>query len=391
MITLEALRPIHPRLIEWRRDFHRHPELGMEEYRTAKVIAEHLREWGYEVREGIAATGVIGLLRNGDGPIVMVRADMDALPIQEANEHDYVSTIPGKMHACGHDAHMAIGLGVAEWMAEHRDAWHGTLMMLFQPGEEGFNGAAKMIAAGALEHPHPDLFLALHVWNEMEVGQVSAAVGPVMAAADAWSAHIIGKGGHAATPHESIDPVYIAALTVEALQSIVSRNVDPMETAVLTVGSIHAGTAFNIIPNEAELKGTVRTFEETVRETVMGRLKTIVEGTAWMMGGVATLEVAEGTPAVVNDEKVSHVVWKAITDIVGEQGLRTDVRTMGSEDASFFMREVPGCYFFVGSSPVDGEKVPHHHPRFDIDEEALIIGAAVMIDALLRLFGGEAA
>ncbi len=390
MLTLESLRPLHPQLIEWRRDFHRHPELGMEEYRSAKVLATYLREWGYEVREGIASTGLIGLLRNGEGPIVMVRADMDALPIQEANEHDYASTIPGKMHACGHDAHMAIGLGVAQWMAGHRDAWHGTLMMLFQPGEEGFNGAARMVEAGALDDPRPDYFLALHVWNDMEVGQVAAAIGPVMAAADAWTVKIVGKGGHAAAPHAAVDPIYIAALTINAFQSIISRNVDPMKTAVLTVGSMHAGTAFNIIPNEAEIKGTVRTFEEEVRTLVMERLQAVAEGTAWIMGGVATVEVAEGTPAVVNDEKVSRVVHQAVREVLGESALRTNVRTMGSEDASFFMREIPGCYFFVGSTPVGGEKIPHHHPHFDIDEEALLIGAAVMIDALLLLFQSRA-
>ncbi len=391
MITLDELRPMHPALIEWRRDFHRHPELGLQEYRSAKRIAERLRAWGYEVREGLAATGLIGQLRNGDGPIVMVRADMDALPIQEENAHDYASTVPGLMHACGHDAHMAIGLGVAQWMAEHRDAWHGTLLMLFQPGEEGMNGAQKMVEAGALENPRPDYFLALHVWNDMEVGNVSAAIGPVMAAADSWSVQIVGKGGHAAAPHETVDPIVIAAHTITALQSIVSRNVDPMKTAVLTVGAVEAGTAFNIIPNEAKLKGTVRTFDEAVRETVLERLREIVEGTAWMMGGVATLTLYDVAPAVVNDEKVTAIVHQAVRELLGEEHLRTDVRTMGSEDASFFMREVPGCYFFVGSSPVGGEHIPHHHPRFDIDEEALLIGAGVMINALLKLLADEAA
>ncbi len=384
----EEAQALYPELVAWRRDFHQHPELGLEEERSAGIIAEALRGWDYAVTTGIAQTGVVGLLENGPGPVIMVRADMDALPLQEENDVPYASREPGKMHACGHDAHMAIGLGVARLMAETRDRWQGTLKMIFQPGEEGRNGAEIMVREGVLENPRPDRVLALHVWNVYPVGTVSAVPGPVMAAAESWEARIAGKGGHAALPEEAVDPVVTAALTINALQTIVSRNVSPLETAVVTVGAMEAGTTFNIIPDQARLKGTVRTFNPEVRERVMERLQQIVTGTAETMGAEATLEFFALSPAVVNDAETASLVQAAAQTVLGEELKWKEIRTMGSEDAAFFLNEVPGCFFFVGSAPPE-EPCPHHNPHFDIDEGVLPVGVAIMIEALRRLMGEE--
>ncbi len=389
MATLTLYQDLEPQMIAWRRDFHQHPELGFKEVRTASVVAEVLRQHGYRVQEGLAHTGVIGVLENGPGPVVMARFDMDALPIQEANDVPYASCHPGVMHACGHDAHVAVGLGVATWMATHRETWRGTLKLIFQPGEEGLNGGEVMVNEGALENPRPTAALVLHVWSNFPVGKVGVAEGPVMAAAEQWRAVIRGRGGHAAAPHETVDPITIAALTVSALQTIVSRNVPPQQTAVVSVGQIHGGTAFNIIPDEVELGGTVRTFDAGVREKVLERLRAIIEGTAQTMGGSATLSLNAIAPAVVNDAQVTAVVRSVASELLGPQAL-VEERTMGSEDAAFFLREVPGCYFFVGAAPSDRPAASHHNPHFDIDERALTVGLAVMVEALQRLLPAEA-
>ncbi|MGC9399635.1 MAG: M20 metallopeptidase family protein [Anaerolineae bacterium] len=390
MNALDEAKVIYEQLVTWRRDFHRHPEVGLTLPRSARIVAETLQKLGYTVSSGLAESGVVGLLENGAGPVVMVRADMDALPIQEENDVPYASEIPGKMHACGHDAHMAIGLGVAQLMAETRDHWQGTLKLVFQPGEEGDNGAEIMVQEGVLENPRPDSVLALHVWNEGRVGSVAVAPGPVMAAAEAWEAKIQGKGGHAAVPEEAVDPIVTAALTITALQTIVSRNVGAEDAAVVTVGKLRAGDTFNVIPDVAQLEGTVRTFEPEVRETVLRRLREIVEGTAETMGAEATLRLHALTPAVVNDEAVTAVVQDAVRTLLGEEGLDVELRTMGSEDAAFFLQEVPGCYFFVGATSPDAEShIPHHNPYFDIDEAVLPIGVAVLVEALRRLLPVE--
>ncbi len=385
---LESYRELEPQMIAWRRDLHRHPELGFQERRTAGVVSEVLQALGYRVQTGIAHTGVIGVLENGPGPVVMARFDMDALPIQEANAVDYASCVPGVMHACGHDAHVATGLGVATWMAQHRDDWRGTLKLIFQPGEEGLNGGEVMVQEGALENPRPQAALVLHVWNKFPAGQVGISAGPVMAAAEQWRAVIRGRGGHAAAPHETVDPIVIAALTVTALQGIVSRNVDPQQTAVVSVGQIHGGTAFNIIPDEVTLGGTVRTFDEGIRQIVLNRLRSIVEGTAQLWGGSAELSLSAIAPAVVNDPQVTAVVRSVAEELLGPEAVLQE-RTMGSEDAAFFLREIPGCYFFVGAAPGDRPVAAHHNPHFDIDEKALTIGLALMVESLQRLMPAQ--
>jgi amidohydrolase len=375
---------IEQQLIAWRRDFHAHPELGMKEVRSAEIIAQQLRALGYQVRERVAKTGVVGLLEGPQpGPVVMVRFDMDALPIQEQNEVPYASQQPGVMHACGHDAHMAIGLGVATLAARHRSQLAGALKLVFQPGEEGMNGAEVMIQEGVLENPRPDVFLAAHVWNNSPLGTVNVAPGPVMAAADEWRCQVHGRGGHGAMPHQTADPIVASAQIVCALQTIVSRNVSPLDTAVVSVGTIHGGDAFNIIPSQVTLSGTVRTYDPQLREMVLERLRSVIEGVAAACGVRAELELMPLTPAVINDPGVAEVVRRAAEETVGAAHVDTDERTMGSEDAAWFMQQVPGCYFFIGTAnPERGRVAPHHNPRFDIDEGALRIGVAVMMRAL---------
>jgi len=376
----EALRE---QLVAWRRDFHRHPELAFREHRSAGIIAGRLRELGYQVQTGVAQTGVVGLLEGRQpGPVVMLRFDMDALPIAEENETGYVSQNPGVMHACGHDGHMAMGLGVATLMARRRDEMAGTLKLVFQPAEEGANGAEAMVKEGVLENPRPDVVLVTHVWNETPVGTIDVSPGAVMAAAEKWSCTVRGKGGHGALPHQTVDPIVATAQIVTALQTVVSRNVSPLETAVVTAGAVHGGDAFNVIPAQVELSGTIRTYDPATRETVLRRVREVIEGVAAACGAEAELEIVFLSPALINDPEVAGVVRVAAEAVVGVENVSSKVRTMGSEDAAFFLQEVPGCYFFVGSANTErGLSAPHHNPRFDFDEDALVLGVAALMQA----------
>lgn len=377
----EALRQ---RLVAWRRDFHRHPELAFEERRSAKIIADRLRELGYEVETGVGNTGVVALLEGQrSSPVVMARFDMDALPVTEANETEYASQNPGVMHACGHDGHMAMGLGVATLMAKHGDEMAGTLKLVFQPAEEGANGAEAMVKEGVLENPRPDVVLVTHLWNEKPLGTVDVSPGPVMAAAEKWTCRVRGEGGHGALPHQTVDPIVAASHIVTALQTVVSRNVSPLETAVVTVGTFEGGDAFNVIPGHVDLSGTIRTYSSEVREKVLRRVRQLIQGVAAAHDATADLEITHLTPAVVNDAQVTEVVRAAAEAVVGPQGVSSGERTMGSEDAAFFTQELPGCYFFLGSANQErGLDAPHHNPRFDFDEDALPIGVAVLMRAV---------
>ncbi len=378
----QALRE---QLVSWRRDFHRHPELALQETRSAGIIAETLNDIGYEVEAGVAETGVVAVLKGEEtGPVVMARFDMDALPILEANETDYASQNLGVMHACGHDGHMAIGLGVATLLARHRDALSGTLKLVFQPGEEGGDGARMMVEKGVLENPRPGVTLISHLWNEIPVGTVDITPGPVMAAAEKWTCSIQGKGGHGALPHKTVDPIVTASHIVTALQTVVSRNVSPLETAVVTVGSFQGGDAFNVIPDRVDLSGTIRTYDPRVREGVLRRVRQIVEAVAKAYDASADLQITHLTPAVVNDPQVVEIVQEAAEAVIGPQNVTSGERTMGSEDAAFFTEEVPGCYFFIGSANSErGIDASHHNPHFDFDEDALPIGVALMTEAIL--------
>jgi amidohydrolase len=378
----EALA-LQPEMIERRRDFHRHPELAFQEVRTAGIVATTLNELGLEVQTGVGRTGVIGMLEGDyDGPTLLVRADMDALPILEENTTDYVSGSAGVMHACGHDGHTTIGLAVAKMLSQRRSEIHGRVKFVFQPAEEIGQGADAMIKDGALNNPRPDYSIGLHLWNDMPLGMVAVTPGPCMAAADIFRCVITGVGGHGASPQQTRDPVVAAAQIISALQTIAARNVDPLDTAVVTVGSLHSGDAFNVIPGTTELKGTIRTYRKETKEFVHHRLREIVEGVATAMGCTAEVEIIQMTIAVDNDTDLSARIAEIAAKHVGAENVRRDVRTMGSEDVSLFMDDIPGCYFFVGSANEErGLNYPHHNARFDIDEGALPLAAALLAEA----------
>jgi amidohydrolase len=373
-------------MITTRRDLHRHPELGFQEVRTAGIVARRLAELGLEVQPGIARTGVVGLLEGSQaGPTLMLRFDMDALPIQERNETDYASQTPGVMHACGHDGHVTIGLAVAQMLARQRERLAGTIKFVFQPGEEGCGGAAAMIQEGVLENPRPDLALGLHLWNNAPVGRVAVNPGATMSAAEIWHCTLHGRGGHGAQPHETADPIVAAAQIVATLQTVVARNVDPAEVAVVTVGTLHAGDAFNIIPAEARLSGTIRTYKPAVRERVLDRFRAVVEGIAAAFETRAELQLRSLTPALINDDAACALVHGAAAGIAGPELVESGHRWMASEDMAYFLQEVPGCFFFVGSANGErGLNYPHHNPRFDFDEAALPLGAAILAEAATR-------
>jgi len=371
---------LRDKLIAWRRDFHAHPELSYREERSAAIIAEHLRGLGYRVETGVARTGVVGLLEGDQpGPIVAFRFDMDALPVTEETGAPYASQVPGQMHACGHDGHMAMGMGLAEWLAARRGEVNGAVKLLFQPAEEGGNGAEAMVEAGVLENPHVDVFVASHLWIERPVGSADVCDGAVLAAADKWECTVRGRGGHGAMPHHTADPIVASAQIINALQTVVSRNVPPLETAVVSVGAVHGGDAFNVIPGEVQMTGTVRTYDPTTREMVVERMRAVFEGVAAACGSTVELRVRPLTPAVINDGSVAQVVRRAAEETLGVENVTHRERTTGSEDAAFFMQRVPGCYFFLGAAnPERGLVFPHHSSRFDFDEEALVHGVAIL-------------
>ncbi len=367
-------------LVGWRRDLHQNPELGFHEHRTAGIVANELNDLHLEVRTGVAETGVVGVLEGGQpGPTVVLRFDMDALPIEEATGADYASRVPGVMHACGHDGHVAIGLAVTRMLARRQKELAGRVLFIFQPAEEGLGGAARMISAGALDDPRPDHALGVHLWNSRPVGWVSAPAGPILAAADRVEIVIQGQGGHGAMPHQTIDPVVAAAQVVSALQSVVSRNLDPRSAAVLSITQIAAGEAFNVIPSQAVLRGTVRTFEAEVRARVLERIGSIAEGVAAAMGCRAAVRIESLTPAVTNDGDTAARVRATARALFPKSDVDESERSMVSEDMAWFLQAAPGAFVFVGSgNPDKGLDAPHHNPRFDFDERALPIAAALL-------------
>ncbi len=370
-----------------RRDLHQHPEIGLKEIRTAGIVARELTSLGMEVKTGIGVTGVVGLLEGkGPGPVVLLRFDMDALPIQEETGAEYASLNNGLMHACGHDGHVAAGLTVARILNDHRNDFSGTIKFVFQPGEEGLGGAEKMISDGVLEDPEPKIALGMHVWNEKPVGWVGIVPGPVMAAADTFTLKITGKGGHGAVPNLSRDPILAAAQGISALQSIVARNVSPLKPAVVTVASIHGGEAFNVIPAQVEMKGTMRTFEPAVRELLVRRMHEIIENISQGMGCQAEIEIKAITPAVVNDPLVTSKVQKVASAILTNDTLDFQAVTMGAEDMAFMLEKVPGCYVFIGSANPDRHlDAPHHSSRFDFDESILPKAVGLMAASAMEL------
>lgn len=370
-----------------RRDLHRHPELGFEEKRTAKIVAAAMNELELQVRTEVAQTGVIALLEGSrSGPVVLMRFDMDALPIQEANDVPYASTIPGVMHACGHDGHTAVGITIARMLAERRDQLAGKVKFVFQPAEEGLGGAEGMVREGVLADPEPDYALAFHLWNERPVDWIGLTPGPVMAGAELFEVTITGKGGHGAIPHEAVDPVLTAAQLVTALQSIVSRNVDPLESAVISVTQVHAGETFNVIPERTRLRGTIRTFLPEVRKMVLRRVEEIAMGIAASMGCTAKVDIRQLTPPVVNDAELTAKVANLTAGMFPKATLSDTEVSMTSEDMAFMMQTIPGCYVLMGSNNrKKGLCESHHNPRFDFDEAVLSRAAALLAAAAWSL------
>lgn len=385
---MTALPPVdRAALIATRRDLHQHPEIGFEETRTGALVAQRVGALGYDVRTGIGRTGVLAQRSTGAGRCVMVRADMDALPVDETNAVPYRSTYAGKMHACGHDGHVAIGLEVARRLAGV--PLGGALKLAFQPAEEIAGGAKAMIAAGVLEAPRVDAVFGIHLWNDLPVGTIGLMAGPVMASVDEFEISVLGRGGHAAAPHQTVDPVLVAAHLVTALQSLVSRRRNPFEEGVLSVTQVNAGHAFNVIPGHAELRGTVRTFGGKFYEEAPTLIEETARGIAAGFGASVEVRYRRLCKPTVNDERMTRLMTEAASEVVGRDNVVTGVRTMGGEDMSFFLAQVPGAFAFVGSAPAGAKGAPHHSSHFDIEEESLVIGAELLTKtAVLYLAAG---
>lgn len=394
------LTPLSPsdmeQVVADRRSFHSHPELGYNEQMTARKIAARLRELGYEVTEGVGRTGVVGLLRGAEGGgggerrALLYRADMDALPIQEENEVEYRSKNDGVMHACGHDAHMAIALGVARRMIAERDSLRGDLKFAFQPAEEGGNGAVAMIDDGVLDDPPVTAAVGLHVWNNLDSGKVGVYTGPLMAAVDEFEIVVQGRGGHGAMPQQTVDAIVAASHVVVALQTVISRNVSPLDSAVVTIGKLMAGTAFNVIADAATMRGTVRTFNKQTYERIPEMVERVIRGVCEGLGASYRLEYKRQTLPLVNTGQMSDLVADCAAAVLGSDAVVRDetVRTMGGEDMSYFLERVPGCYFFLGTRNRERRlDHPHHSPRFDIDESALPAGVEIMTRVIRRYLG----
>ena len=369
-----------------RRDFHRHPEIAFEEVRTAGIIAENLEALGLPTRRGVGKTGVVAVLEGGKpGKTVVLRADIDALPVHEENTAEYRSSVPGKMHACGHDGHAAVLLSAAKLLAGRKDELAGRLVFVFQPAEEIVSGAKAMLEDGALEGLTPDHSIGLHLSSTHPTGTVAVRSGPSMAAADAFRILVRGKGGHAARPQDAIDPVMIAANLITTLQSLVAREADPVDQAVISITSVQAGSAYNIIPEEVELKGTLRTFLAPTRELLKRRIGEVAEGVARTLRGQASLEWLHGSPAVVNDEAMTERFRAVAREVVGSGRVLEAPQIMGGDDMALWLEQAPGSYFFVGAGNLEKETdYPHHHPRFDLDEDALPVAVELLTKGALE-------
>ena len=376
-------------MIEMRRDFHRNPETGFKEKRTAGIVADKLKALGLKVNEGIAGTGVTGLLQAGaTRKTLLIRADMDALALTEENKTDYASQNDGAMHACGHDGHTAMLLTVADILTGHKETLKGNIKFLFQPAEEGPGGAKPMLDEGVLEKPRVNAALVMHVCTDIPVGMIATAPGPRLASMDQIAITIKGKGGHGAMPHQTVDSIVVAGKVVDTIQTIVSREVDPMKPVVVTIGTISGGTAFNIICHTVEMKGTVRCLDAKVRLDMPKRLKRIIAGVTSSMRAKFKLDYIFNYPVLVNDETMNAFVSQAATETIGAKNILATAPAMGSEDMAFFMEQVPGCYFAVGArNEKKGFVNPHHNPRFDFDEDAMSVGTEVMLRSVFKYLG----
>ena len=381
---LERAKDIQDQLVAWRRDFHMHPELGFCELRTSAKVAETLISMGLKVRQRVGKTGVVADLGSGS-PMIAIRADMDALPLQEKNEVEYASQVPGVMHACGHDAHTAMLLGVAKLLTQQD--LPGTVRLLFQPSEEkgeeeGVSGAPRMIADGAMEGV--DMVIALHVSPMTPTGQIQVDAGPGSGGVDSWFAKIIGKGGHGASPHKTIDPFYICSHVIMALNGIVSRRVAPFSPAVVSIGSLHGGHTENVIPEQVEITGTLRYTEEKVHQELHDEIRRAFE-LAKALGGDYELRFEIGDPPMINSPKAVSLITAAATDLIGAENIFPMDKGLGAEDFGQFSVIAPGAMFSLGTL-IAGDERTGHNPRFDINEDGLAIGTAILAESALRFF-----
>lgn len=383
--VIERAAELEDQIIAWRRDFHQHPELGFNEYRTAGIVANELRELGLEVMTGVGKTGVVGVLGDGDR-VIGIRADMDALPIQEANRVNYASQNPGIMHACGHDSHTAILLGVARMLTQMPDRPEGQIRFFFQPCEEaqdddGYSGAWRMIEDGALNGV--DHVIALHVASDVPAGRIIINDGYITAAADNFYGTVIGRGCHGAHPETGIDPIYVSAQVINALQGVISRQRNPIHPAVVTVGTISGGTAENVIPDEVRMSGTIRSYNAGVREKLWRDVEEAF-AVARAFGGDSDFKLTKGCPATYNDPSVAGLIRRTTTEMFGADRLYERPASLGGEDFSYMTERAPGAMFMLGAK-LDEVSRPHHNANFDLDESAFKDGAALLAETALRL------
>lgn len=373
-------------VVKIRRDLHRIPEPAFTERKTAAYIADYLKKEGLEVQTGIAQTGVVGLLKSGaSGKTLLIRSDIDALCVKEETGLAFASEHEGRMHACGHDCHMAMVLVAATVLNRIKERFKGNIKFVFQPAEEGPGGAKPMIEAGVMENPMVDYSIGCHVWPDLPEGTVGVKPGPLMAAMDRFDIKIIGKGGHGAMPHLCIDALEVGTQVVSALQRVVSRQMNPLNPAVVTVGSFHAGTAFNVIPGEAEMSGTTRTFDREVWRLWPKRIETVVRGVCLSMGADYSLKYSQGYPPLVNNEFMAGIVRKCAGEVVGLENVVEPAPTMGGEDMAFSLEKSQGCFFFLGVG-VEG-CAGLHNPKFDMNEHNLLTGIEIYVKVALNLLG----
>jgi amidohydrolase len=388
-----AAEAIGPQLTADRRQIHMHPELGFQEFETSRYIQERLGQIGVPFQAGIAETGILATIVGtaGAGKTVLLRADIDALPIDEQVDQPYKSQIPGVMHACGHDAHTAVLLGAAKLLLDRRHEFAGTVKLVFQPSEEKPpGGAIRMIDQGVMENPKVDAAFGLHATPQIETGTLGFRAGPANTASDRFEITIKGKGGHAARPNTTVDAVVIAAHVVVALQTLISRETSPTQPAVVTVGAIHAGNANNVIPGEATILGTVRTYDADLRQQMSERLRALAQGIARAMRADAEVDYSFGYPCLINDAGMTALARSVGIEVVGEKNVVEVEPTLGGEDMSYFLQRAPGCFFRLGTgNKARGITFGNHHPKFDVDEAALPVGVAAMTTLALRFLAGK--
>ena len=380
---------VTPEIIALRRDFHQHPELGFEEFETGKKVANFLANLGIEVQTGVAKTGVLGVLRGGKpGPVIALRADMDALPIVEKTGAEYASTVEGKSHACGHDGHTAILLGVAKVLNELRAELPGTIKFIFQPAEEGPGGALPMIEEGVMENPHVDAIFGLHIWPTFKVGEIGISYGVQMASPDKFVLRIKGKGGHGSAPHETVDAIAVAGQIITGLQQIVSRKIDPLDPVVVTIGTISGGYRYNVIADEVEMTGTIRTLSNEVRQQIPSLIKEIVGGITSAYGATYELDYIFMYPPLINDRKMVELVMGVSKEVLGPDSVSIiEKPSMGGEDFAYFLEKVPGAFIFLGSSNSPETEFPPHNPHFDFDESIMAKGVEMFANLVFAYRG----